>query len=255
MAANRRTFRYGCPALESIGPNKWERCHDNADILDMLEGGIEDTGIIPTADLPIIANPAPADTIIFTVGAAIETFTFVAGAPATAYEITIAALETDTIDNAVEAINAITAFRMVASNRLGVSLRIQYAESGVPAISTPAVAGTIALGGVMTQPASVWTQADLGVAAIPNTLYRVSGQIEADAVNIAQVFDLPMTFIPRDIRWHVRDAAGTLHPTCTATVTHFIGDHSLRFDLAAGGVPMVPTDILYFEVYGYDLVP
>jgi hypothetical protein len=105
MAANRRTFRYGCPALESIGPNKWERCHDNASILDMLEGGIQDTGIIPTADIPILANPAPGDTMIFTVGAAIETFTFVAGAPATAYEITIGATEPETIDNAVAVIN------------------------------------------------------------------------------------------------------------------------------------------------------
>lgn len=250
-----RTLRYGCPALESIGPNKWDRCHDNAEIADLVKQATHDTGIVPTADLPILANPTAGDTIEFTVGATTETFEFVAGAPATPYEITIAALETDTIDNAVEAINAVTAFRLLASNRLGIMLRVQYAENGVPTVTTPAVAGLIALGGTMTELASVWSQADLGVSAVPNNLYCVRGQIEADAVNIVTAFDLPMTFIARNIRYHVRTAAGLLHPTCTATVTRFVGDHSLRFDLAAGGVPMVPTDVLYFEAYGYELVP
>lgn len=255
MARYARPLRYGCPALESIGPNKWERCHDNLEIANLVRSATEDKGIIPTADMPIIANPAGGDTMVFTVGMAVETFEFVVGAPATAYEITIGATEPETIDNAVAVINAITAFRMLASNRLDTYIRIQYAEAGVPAISTPAVAGTIALGGVMTQPASVWTQATLGDAAIPNFLYKTVGQIAATAENIAQVFDLPMEFIATDIRWLVRDAAGTLRPTCTATIAYWVGDHSLRFDLAAGGVPMIATDVIYFEAYGSVLVP
>lgn len=253
MSEIKRALRYGCPAVESIGPNKWERCHDNREILDLLSSGSVDTGMVPTADMAITVNPNNTDTFTLVLnpgpGAITEVYEFLDVLTGAAFEIQRAGNAADSLANAVAVINAQTALPIVASV-VGTNLRIQYAEDGVPAVNTAGLDLTLAEG--MTPADSVWTQENLGDTVQANKLYRATGALAVTAENLATEFTLPLPFVPMGVFFIVRDAAGLPRPICTSVVTH--GADGLTFDLDNGIDPAVATDVVIFEAFGSVLV-
>jgi len=246
MAATSKGLKLACPALDSLGPNKWDRCDDNPDIIAAINGAAEHKGIIGEAIILIGTNPSADETVV--IGA--ETWTFKVAAGSTS-QVTIGGDADESIVNLVTAINTYTALNIKASAITGVGMKIQFADgpNGTPVVGTPT---SYALSETLSAPADVWNQANLNALGQTNHLYETHGHLSVTAQNLAAPFQIPLAFVPTHVDFFVRDASGLPKPTCTSVVT--LGASFLTVDFDNGGDPAVATDVLCFSAYGSELV-
>ena len=244
MAEQSRSLVLGCPYLRSYAPLRWYEMEDNQEILDLINGAQDDTGIIGTADLIMSANPSDSDTI----GIGGETYTFL-DAPTTTYHIQRGGSAAVTLTNTVAKINSVTAL-LIKASAVGTSLRIQYAATagGTPAIGT----ANYALAENITAAADVWNQANLNATGRDNYLYSASDDITLGAENIATAFLIPLTFTPLELYYRFVDKDGLPKPACTSYAA--ISGNGILVTVNNGGSPAVATDKFYFLAKGHTLV-
>ena len=244
MSDNARTLELGCAALESLGPNEWPRCKDNAAILAAVNGGAQNLGVIPEAILLIGTVPTDTDPVV--IGG--ETYTFKT-TPAADKDVQIGTLAASKAALAA-AINEETALLIFASvDTNGVKIQLADAAGGTPVVGT---APSYALTETLTAAAEVWNQANLNAAGKARDLYQTTIKVACTAENLATVFTVPLAFTPTDLYFRVTDANGLPKPSCTGKAA--ISGDGIEVTFDSGGSAAIATDIMVIMAYGSDLV-
>lgn len=239
-----RAIVVGCPALESLGPNKWDRCRDNAEFLAAAKESAQHKGIIGQSILLLGTVPTNTNTVV--IGA--ETYTFKT-VPAAAKDVLIGASALLSIANLVAKITSETALLIKATAITG-GMKLQFATAaGVPVIGVPT---SYALSETLADAADIWDQANLNATGQDNYLYQSRIQIVGTTENIATAFSLPLAFTPLMVTFRIVDAAFLPVAACSATIV--INGDVIDCDFAAGATDLNVGEIVLIEAYGSELV-